>query len=111
MRADYSSPKFDEDPATLTLAVGRLVAAVNRVLVGVEDDEPGDRAANLATLQGRATALLDRVDGARPGNGGLGVLRQRLQALLRRIFVLQMLGDSPEEQWGFSMGGRSRLVT
>ena len=107
MRADDLRPEFDEDPATLTLAVGRLVAAVNRVLpVDVDDGKPGDRAATLAALQGRSTALLDRVDGIRPGDGGLSVLRRRLQALQRRLSVLRLLGDCLEEEWGVGGAGQ-----
>jgi hypothetical protein len=111
VRADDLGPEFDDDPATLTLAVGRLVAAVNRVLlVDAEDGEPGDRAATLAALQGRSTALLDRVDGIRPGDGGLSVLRRRLQALQRRLSVLQLLGNCLEEKWGVGRAGRAYLT-
>jgi hypothetical protein len=97
-------PDLDDDAETIAVAVGRLATDLDRMMAGVEDGEPGDLPATLATLQGRAVALLDWLDEARPGDGGLHALWRRLQALQQRIFILQWLGDCLEDRLGFGVG-------
>jgi hypothetical protein len=89
---------IDDDPATIAEAVRALAADLNRVLTRAAAGEAGRHDEALRDVQRRAGDLLSRVGEVRAGEGQLYGLRRWLQALQRRVFVMQWLGDSLQER-------------
>jgi hypothetical protein len=98
------------DPSTpVTEAVCALAVDAFRVLTRAADVEPDRYNAALAELQRRAVDLLDWVGEGRIDDGRPYAAQRWLEALQRRIFTRQWLGDSLEDRLGIGRPGRDRL--
>jgi hypothetical protein len=87
--------RFDDDPAVIAVAVRCLAADVHRVITRAATGEPGTHDEDIAELHRRAVTLLDRV-----GEDRLFNLRRWLESLQQRVFTMQWLHDSLEDQVG-----------
>jgi hypothetical protein len=95
------NPRFDDDPSVIGTAVRILAADVHRVITQAATGEPDGHDEALAEVQQRAVALLDRV-----GQEQWFRLRRWLVSLQQRVFTMQWLHDSLEDQVGIRRKSR-----